>query len=298
MFLGNCNFIRPINRRVNNRNLRGEKMTENTLKLKLIQIKEDKYEIKGENLYYTYALDMLKYIGTTDEVLRDDLIYDIFSHWITQNRFSNQQLETFLFICLDNQHLMKGIGLEEEDTVFTRTFSALIIALILYSNNENSFLSQGVIAETTKLIVEYYTKEADLRGYVDKKGWAHSVAHGADVIDELAQCTILEKEDLQKLLILMKLKICQGKYVYIDGEPERISIAVRSIFMRKEIDKGDIELWLEGFKKYKAMNDSSIEWYHQYINITNFFKSLYFVLKDYIKEISILDEIQDLITTL
>lgn len=273
-------------------------MTAETLKLQLTQIKKDNYVINCESSYYSYALDMLKHIGTTDGSLRDDLIYDIFSKWVNQNRFSTQQLQTFLTICIDNQHLMKCIGAKNDDTVFARTFSALIIALILYSHNQNPFLPEHVIVETKNIIIEYYTKEIDLRGYIDNKGWAHSAAHGADVIDELAQSTVLGKEDLQKLLTTLKLKICHGKYVYIDGEPDRISVAARSILMRNEIDKDDIVLWLESFKKNNLTSDSSIEQYHQKINITNFLKSLYFVLKDCIQGFTVLDKIQDLITTL
>lgn len=276
-------------------------MTEEILKAKLIQVKEDNYlinEINCENLYYYYALDMLKHIGTIDPTLRDDLIYDIFSKWINQNKFSTQQLQTFLEICMDNQHLMKCVGIENDDTVFSRTFSALIIALILYSNNQNNFLSNNEINKTTNTIIEYYTKEVDLRGYVDNKGWAHSVAHGADVIDELGKCSVLCKEDLQKLLMTLQSKICQGKYVYIDGEPDRISIAVKSIFIRAEIDECDILSWLESFKKYNYIKESSIEWYHQNVNITNFLKSLYFTLKGCIQDVIILDKIQCLITNL
>lgn len=273
-------------------------MIEDTLKLKLTQIKKDNYDINCEKLYYSYALDMLNHIGTTDPSLRDDLIYDIFSKWINQKRFSNQQLKTFLEICIDNQHLMKCVGAENDDTVFARTFSALIIALILYSHNQKNFLPYNLIVKTKNIIIDYYTKEMDLRGYIDNKGWAHSVAHGADVIDELAQCSDLCKADLKKLLMTLQLKICQGKYVYIDGESDRISIAVRSIFMRYEIDEEDILLWLEGFKGYNYTKESSIEWYHQDINITNFLKSLYFTLKCYAKDYIILDKIEDLITIL
>ncbi|MFR4162136.1 MAG: DUF2785 domain-containing protein [Paraclostridium sordellii] len=273
-------------------------MIEDILKLKLTQVKKDNYYINCEKLYYSYALDMLKHIGTTDPTLRDDLIYDIFSKWINQKRFSNQQLKTFLEICIDNQHLMKCVGTENDDTVFTRTFSALIIALILYSHNQKNFLPYNLIVKTKNIIIDYYTKEIDLRGYIDNKGWAHSVAHGADVIDELAKCSVLCKEDLNNLLMTLKLKICQGKYVYIDGEPDRISIAVRSIFMRYEIDEGDILLWLESFKDYKYINESSIECYHQNVNITNFLKSLYFILKGCIKDFMILNKIEDLITVL
>ncbi|WKL05120.1 DUF2785 domain-containing protein [Paenibacillus amylolyticus] len=31
-------------------------------------------------------------------------------------------------------------------------------------------------------------KERDYRGYDEEKGWAHAIAHAADVLDDLAQC--------------------------------------------------------------------------------------------------------------
>ena len=130
-------------------------MIEDTLKLKLTQIKKDNYDINCEKLYYSYALDMLNHIGTTDPSLRDDLIYDIFSKWINQKRFSNQQLQTFLEICIDNQHLMKCVGAENDDTVFARTFSALIIALILYSHNQKNFLPYNLIVKTKNIIIPF-----------------------------------------------------------------------------------------------------------------------------------------------
>ncbi|MGL6104634.1 DUF2785 domain-containing protein [Romboutsia sp.] len=273
-------------------------MKEDILKIKLIQIKENNYEINFDDLYYSLALDMLKHIGTTDAILRDDLIYNIFAKWISQNRFSNQQLQTFLEICTDNDHLMKCVGNENDDTVFTRTFSALVIALIIYSHNQKSFLPDNMIFQTKDSITEYYTKEIDLRGYIGNKGWAHSVAHGADVIDELAQCKTLSKKDLQELLVILKLKICQGEYVYIDGEPDRISIAVRSIFMRGHIDRDTILEWLESFKNYNSRENWSIELYHQKINSTNFLKSLYFTLKGSIEDVIVFDKIQYLISNL
>lgn len=93
----------------------------------------------------------------------------------------------------------------------------------------------------------------------------------------------------------MKLesKICKGRYVYIGGETDRISIAVRSIFKRDEIDEIYILSWLEDFKKYDYRNNSSIEWYHQSVNVTNFLKSLYFALKGINQDFIILDKIQD-----
>lgn len=48
--------------------------------------------------------------------------------------------------------------------------------------------------------------------------------------------------------------------------------------MRNEIDEEGILLWWESFKGDNYTKESSIELYHQNVNITNFLKSLYFTL--------------------
>lgn len=170
--------------------------------------------------YNDYALEMLKFIGVKDAQLRDDLIYTIFDQWIEAGRFTKEQLETYIKICLDDDHLMYGIVDQREDTVYTRTFSALFIASILYKHNERPCLNKEMVTEVKKRFMEYYLLERDLRGYIIEGGWAHAAAHGADVIKELARCKELNKQDMLDLLKGLQQKISQGKYVYIDREPE------------------------------------------------------------------------------
>lgn len=86
--------------------------------------------------------------------------------------------------------------------------------------------------------------------------------------------------------------------MYIDGEPGRISIEVRSILMRNEINDNDIILRLKRFEKHTSESNSSIEYYHKKINISNFLKSLYFTLEGDFKDSMIMDKIHNLITTL
>ncbi len=253
-------------------------MTNDLLKQELFQVKENNYIVSSDSLYYTFARHMLDYIGVEDAVLRDDLIYDIFAEWIEEDRFSFEQLEEFLHITMDDRHLMYGIGTQKDNTVFTRTFSALILASILCKNNQKGFLSPEIIAQTIGRVEEYFVLEKDLRGYVVGSGWAHSVAHGADVINELAKCDSLNKDDLLRLLKILQLKICQGVYVYVDREPDRLSVAVRSILSRMLLDEKDVRIWLESFRS-KSYDTWSINIYHQQINIQNFLRSLYFTLK-------------------
>ncbi len=131
---------------------------------------------------------MAAHIGSPDPELRDDLIYDIFAHWIEADLLDAGQLKQLLDVSLDGSHLFYRIGESGTDSVFTRTFSALVIALIVDAHRRHAFLTSGELHRVKDEIEDYLCRERDVRGYVDGKGWAHAVAHAADMLAELAQC--------------------------------------------------------------------------------------------------------------
>ena len=98
-----------------------------TLKQKLQHIQSSNHSIDHEEQPYELALYMMKHIGSTDPVLRDELIYVTFATWIGQGVFSEDQLRHMLQLALDDQHLFYAIGEQGTDSVFTRTFSVLLL---------------------------------------------------------------------------------------------------------------------------------------------------------------------------
>ena len=74
------------------------------------------------------------------------------------------------------------------DSVFRRSFSALVLAECIDRDNEQRLLPAGKRARAgATAIATWYLRERDLRGCVPGKGWAHTVAHGADAIGVLAR---------------------------------------------------------------------------------------------------------------
>ena len=123
-------------------------------------------------------------------------------------------------------------------------------------------------------------EERDYRGYDEDKGWAHAIAHGADALDDLAQCSELEREDLMDILHLIHSKMTITDRVYSDGEDERMVRAVISILNRRLLSKEDVERWIQYF--YEAKVSACTDFlpaFRQKNNIKNFLKSLYFQVK-------------------
>ncbi|MFD3450331.1 DUF2785 domain-containing protein [Microbacteriaceae bacterium 4G12] len=163
---------------------------------------------------------MITHIGSTNSELRE-LIYSSFSKLILDNQLPHELLVEILDFCLSDL-LFKGIGENGTDTVFTRSFTSLLIALILYKDNEDHFLSQSDVNKVKDTLIRYINLEQDVRGYVSEKGWAHSVAHVADACDELVINKKIEQKYYPEILETLWKKIYNSKGVYVHNEDGRI----------------------------------------------------------------------------
>ncbi|OOM72016.1 hypothetical protein CLPUN_48460 [Clostridium puniceum] len=250
---------------------------ENKLKEKLIKIENNNYLLEREKDYFNIGLEMLESIGSLDPILRDDLIYGTLSNWILENKFTVEQLKKLLNISLDTDHLFYKLYEKDDDAVFKRTFSVLIVALIIEKHRDEKFLCKEDLYEIKNKLIEYMNNEQDVRGYVEVKGWAHSAAHTADALAVLAQCSDINKIDLLDILNSIKAKVCIGYYVYIEEESERMVTVIENSFNRNMLSDLEINSWLHEFKLQNT-KASYIENMHLKVNVKGFLRSLYFRL--------------------
>lgn len=248
------------------------------LKTLLTEIQNDDYRIGEVRDHFALALEMAAHIGSPDSELRDDLIYDILAHWIEADLLDTGQLKQLLDICLDDSHLFYRIDESGTDAVFTRSFSALVIALIINAHRRHAFLTSDELHQARDETEDYLRRERDLRGFVDGKGWAHAAAHAADVLAELAQCPELSAAaDLRGLLAVVKMKVETDYYAYIHEEDERLATVVVRIMDCKVLDDREIVQWLDSFPATKRAVRYPGDLYLR-ANVKSFFRSLYFRL--------------------
>jgi Protein of unknown function (DUF2785) len=195
--------------------------TEKKLKGILPEIKSGEKAWKDVDQILTIK-SMITHIGSTDSELRDKLIYTSFFRLIIEDNQIESELLTELLDISLNVLLLKGIGEKGTDTVFTRAFTTLLIALILYRDNKDNFLGQSHIDRVKDQLIMYINNEQDLRGFVSGKGWAHSVAHVADAFDELVKNPKISPENYPAILQPLWNKMIVSDSVYIHDEDERM----------------------------------------------------------------------------
>ncbi len=194
----------------------------NTLKARLTVIVENDFIIPDSIDLNELLGEMLANIGSVDSVLRDDLIYECMATWIMKTGRINSELQRqLLHAIIDDQHMFLRIGEVDTDSVFTRSFSVLLIPLILYAHRQNPLLTKSEILKVKETLCRYLAEERDFRGFVAEKGWAHAIAHCSDALDELVQCREISKHDLLQILETIFRSIGAQSLPFTHEEDER-----------------------------------------------------------------------------
>ena len=260
------------------------------LKQLLIEVKDNDYNVPSGVDVDGVIADMLKFIGHTDAELRDGLIYKTFMQWGEyKGVFSAEQMKHILNTCLSETHLFFGIGEKDTDSVFTRSFSSLIISVALCMHDENPFLTVKDIHDIKEIVLRYIEQEKDYRGYVDGKGWAHSVAHISDALCNLAGCSqaidvddeySIGREGLLEVLQAIKTLVCIKDCVYSAEEDERLAGSFMFVAYREVLRNEELIAWIDSFNMAdnEYWKGTMPDDYYLYVNRKNFMRSLYFKL--------------------
>ncbi len=254
-------------------------LNETQLKKKLEAIAQNDFRLSEDDLSAILP-EMMHHIGSTDSQLRDELIYTAFGTWILEhNSLSPTQLRGLLQKVLSDQQMFYNIGEQNGDSIFRRSFSVLLLPLILIAHRSTPFLTSAEISQVKVELLRYLNQEQDLRGFVEDKGWAHGMAHAADVLDDLAQCVELNEADLIEILVAIRAMIAMQDVGYIHGEDERAITAVIAIINRRLISEADFTQWIHSFVAPVLAVQSMPQNLVIRTNVKNFLQSLHFRLK-------------------
>lgn len=253
-------------------------MNKKELIKQLKTIKENDYEIKKEDAT-EYLKDMLIHIGDPDPLLRDKLICSCLSTWIEVKRyFDNETLRSLTHQLMTKQFIFNGIGQKNDDSVYTRSFSMLLINPILEVHLINPIFKKEDIILIKESLIKYFELEQDTRAYDSEKGWAHSVSHYADSLYILLNCPELKEEDCFEILDMLQKKYLSHSDILTTDEDERMGVCIAySIIGEQLVSEDKICEWINGFKKIKDIQDWQ-ERFNIKTNVMHLMRSVYFMI--------------------
>jgi hypothetical protein len=169
--------------------------------------------------------DVLPFLASPDPRLRDELAFQILSDWVYErDLLTPAELREMLALALSDQGLRRGLGEAGTDSVFGRSFSALVVALVV--DNRRPYLSSVELEQVFTALLDYAQSERDLRGFVEGKGWAHAAAHVADGIGECLLSRHATPETARSATEALCSLVTRAEEVFGAEEDERIAVAL------------------------------------------------------------------------
>ncbi len=186
--------------------------------------------------------ELTRMLGDPDPALRDGTAYPALTTWIERGVYDD------LLAGLGDgmaSGLLVGVGERDTDSVFRRSFSALVLGECIARDNDRPLLPGGKILEWGDRLTTWLLRERDLRGWVPGKGWAHAVSHGADTMAILARSPHLATPELTVLLdVVADRLLLPVDRLFSSGEGDRLAFATVAILRRNVVPLRVLEPWI------------------------------------------------------
>ena len=235
----------------------------------------EKLEEKNYSNIEFLLKEMLVNIGNTNPYIRDKLIYNAFLEIITNNYLTNVQLKNLFEQLVTNQYFLYKIGSKNNDTVYIRSFSALTLGILINKDKKQSFLEKTHISFCLDKTCFFLLNEQDRRGFTNEKGWAHSIAHCADLLDEIVTHPLFEQNLYEKTL--QSILFCvNDSFLYEDDEIERLSTPSAALINRYGLSQeylNTLDRLISNFlskKSYSHLDTRIMS------NVRNYVRAIYF----------------------
>ena len=206
------------------------------------QVHDDDFRVP-EGLSLTEMTEELTVmLGDVDPERRDGTAYPTLAAWVSRGVYDD------LLPGLGDgmvAGLATGVGERESDTVFRRSFSALVLAECIVRDNSRPLVLGGKVLQWGDAVATWLLREQDLRGFVPGKGWAHAIAHAADALAALAASPHLGRPELTVVLdVVADRLLLPVDRPFAHGEADRLVGTTMAVLRRGSVPLSVLEPWI------------------------------------------------------
>jgi hypothetical protein len=206
------------------------------------QVVADGLKVPQERSLVEMTEDLTRMLGDPDPEVRDGIAFPTMATWIDEGVYDDLLVGLGDGMC---HGLDIGLGEPESDTVFRRSFSALILTECIDRTTKAALGGPNVVLRWGDRIMSWYSRERDLRGFVPGKGWAHAVAHGADALGALARSPVLGRLELTVILdVIADRLLAPTDTFFVCGEGDRLAYATMHLLRRDVLGIDVLEPWV------------------------------------------------------
>lgn len=232
---------------------------------------------------------LLENFSSPDPQLRDTLSLNLMDRLIEEGLLTMGEQVALLQAAMDDRHLFAGIGETGTDSVFGRSFSVLVVPMVLGSDLRDAELPEEIVIWALNRVVAYAAAERDWRGYVADKGWAHAVAHTADALSVVGRHPQTPATRVPEVLSTIH-DLATLPFPLGYREDDRLAFAACQLMESGRLSVEAIQAWLDSFQLLTGQDGQTQTL--SGANAEHFLRSLYFRFRANSREHAWLDPIQ------
>ncbi|MCZ4498884.1 MAG: hypothetical protein JWQ74_1437 [Marmoricola sp.] len=206
------------------------------------QVVADGLRVPADRSLVEMTEDLTRMLGDPDPEIRDGIAFPTMATWIDEGVYDDLLIGLGDGMC---HGLDIGLGLPEDDSVFRRSFSALILTECIDRSTVTGIGGEDAVLRWGDRVMGWLAREEDLRGFVPGKGWAHAVAHGADALGALARSPYFGRLELTVILDVIADRLLAPTDAFlVCGEDDRLAFATLHLLRRNVLGLDVLEPWV------------------------------------------------------
>ena len=204
----------------------------------LAALKVLKFTVPDPVARQALAEGLIDCLGDPDPAMRDGIAYEGLSHWMRAGEIDEAGLRAL-------RDRLDAALQGDDPEGFRRPFAALVLSEVARTDRVKPWMTPEERAAMVDAAARYVESVTDYRGFDDKEGWRHGVAHGADWLMQLSLNPALDRAQLDRILAAVASQaVPSTPHAYVFGEPGRLARPVLFVAQRGVLTPAEWETWV------------------------------------------------------
>ncbi len=209
------------------------------------------FQIADDTERANFARSLIPCLASPDPFLRDQIAYEGLT-----NLLRRQQLSVSVRTDLTNQTLAMMRGPDPDG--FARPFAALALSELVRADRINGYYDDMMYDEVVARSAEYVRGIRDYRGFDEREGWRHGVAHGADLLMQIVlDPNFNEASHMVAIRDAVASQVAPTTHFYTYGESERLMRPILFMARRGVFTEAEWTAWFERLMQPAPLNEWS-----------------------------------------
>ena len=194
---------------------------------RLEALKKDDFKIADTFQRHELAVALTACLGHPKPELRDGVAFEALSAWMRGGQLDHATIK------IVRGDLLKAMARSDADG-FRSSFAALVLSEVARTDRLQPWMSVEERDEMVRAAALFLARVKDYRAFSDTEGFRHAVAHGADLILQLALNAAVTKAQLDHMMLAVASQVApSGSIAYWAGEPDRLARPIVSVAQRR-----------------------------------------------------------------